>query len=66
MKTRLGFVTNSSSSSYIVMSTNKSAIIDEGSDNLCINIDTLIERLMAEKANGAEYIEIEAEERYDG
>ena len=61
MKARTSFVTNSSSSSFIVLSTYIGKI-DEGMDNISIAINDLIEILENHKKQGAEYLNISARE----
>ena len=65
MKARTSFVTNSSSSSFIVLSTYIGKI-DEGMDSISIAIDDLIKILENHKKQGAEYLNISAQEEYDG
>jgi hypothetical protein len=74
MKIRNGFVSNSSSSSFLVISSDKGCIIEDEYDHLSnsdydtrtFNIDELIELLQKHKNDGATKITINYGASYDG
>lgn len=72
MKIRTGFVSNSSSSSFICISVGDDIIYgNEYSpnfeiDSMCLDIDTFIKQLQDAKAKGATKVEIEYGGGYEG
>ena len=72
MKVRTGFVSNSSSSSFICISAGSKTIYGDESepdfeiDYTSINIDEFIAKLQEAKANGATKVEIAYGGGYDG
>lgn len=72
MKVRKGFVSNSSSSSFIVMSAGGKEILADGNPEMeqcgwvSMNIDELIQKLTDAKAEGATEVNIVHGGGYDG
>ena len=72
MKVRQGFVSNSSSSSGVVITAGKKVLYEDGDTDmeccggLDIPIDELIESLIKAKADGATVVEISHGGGYDG
>ena len=73
MKERNGFVSNSSSSSFVVMKAGDKTIIEDGSSedmevcgSFSIEIDKLIADLEEAKKNGAKTVHIEHGGGYNG
>ena len=73
MKVRQGFVSNSSSSSFVIISAGGSLILEHGdtesgydSDSTTIPIDELIEKLVKAKEDGATMVSITHGGGYDG
>ena len=64
MKTRKSFVTNSSSSSYVVMSIGGKDYA-EGHDGFDLDIDHLLATLLKAKEEGIARVWVSAEVRYD-
>lgn len=72
MKKRMGFVSNSSSSSFVIMKAGRKTIIEEGDTDLdecgsfTIPIDDLIGDLIAAKAIGEQFVTITHGGGYEG
>lgn len=73
MKVRNGFVSNSSSSSFILVTAGDTEIFTDGyfdefdeSDSLSMDIDELIEKLQEAKKNGATIVDFQYGASYDG
>jgi hypothetical protein len=70
MKIRQGFVSNSSSSSFIVVNAGKTKILEEDgydeSGYASMDIDEMIKVLSAAKEEGATTVSFEFGGRYDG
>jgi hypothetical protein len=73
MKIRSGFVSNSSSSSFIVISAGNDIIVEDGDSeslemcgSLSLDIDVLIGQLTKAKANGVREIHISHGGGYEG
>lgn len=72
MKVRNGFVSNSSSSSFVIISVGSEVLYEDGNTEMehCggirINIDEMIKKLKAAKAKGHEFIEVDHGGGYEG
>lgn len=73
MKTRNGFVSNSSSSSFVIIKAGETTILEDGNsedmetcDSVDMDIDKLIADLEAAKKNGLKTIHIEHGGGYEG
>ena len=72
MKIRAGFVSNSSSSSFVVVSAGKKVLYEDGNSDLewcgsfSVNIDEMIAALTAAKAEGATEVTFAHGGGYDG
>lgn len=69
-KIRNGFVSNSSSSSFVIISAGDNKIIeelygDDYEDSITVNIDQIINSLNEAKENGAKTVVIEYGSKYD-
>lgn len=72
MKVRQGFVSNSSSSSFVVMTAGSEVLFEDGDTEMecygsfTVPIDEMIEALQKAKAAGAKVVEISHGGGYDG
>ena len=72
MKSRYGFVSNSSSSSFVLIKAGNTTILEDGDDSMeccgsvSVSIDDIIEKLLAAKASGETMVRIEHGGGYDG
>jgi len=71
MKIRQGFVSNSSSSSFVVIQAGETSILEDGdmyfetTNDITIDIDKLIDQLIEAKNNGATEVTISHGGGYD-
>jgi len=73
MKIRQGFISNSSSSSFVIMNAGKHSILESGdteaeydTDSSTFLIDDIIDRLLEAKKNGATTVLVTHGGGYDG